>query len=363
MSYLVETPMTDKIDRISGSVFGLAYGDALGAKAEFLSVDEIVARWPPDGPRSLEGDPALVSDDTQMALAVGEAITRTLARPALTVNGAQRDVSDAFADWFHSSDNARAPGLTCLAAAARLSQGFAWQQCTIVHSKGCGANMRVTPIGLLDLPDGLTTADGAAVTVATLAQMQAALTHGHPTALAAADLTAFSVAALVAGAAPVDLLDKCFAYADSQRFVYHEDWLGTLWEHAQGVDTPEQYISLGWSECTRSLEAVRRALVEPKPEVDPCEQVGSGWVAEEAIAAALLCFSLFPNEPVKALNRAVVSRGDSDSIAAITGALIGAHLGFRALPAEWRETIEYGDRLASLASDLADYGDPAESAR
>lgn len=354
--------MTERADRIRGSIFGLAYGDALGAKAEFLSVEDILGRWPPSGPRDLEGDPSLVSDDTQMALAVGEAITKTLARPALTVNGTQRAFSDGFADWFHSSDNARAPGLTCLAAAARLSQGFAWQQCTIVHSKGCGANMRVTPVGLLHLAEGLETAEGAPVTQATLAQIQAAMTHGHPTALAAADLTAFATAHLVSGGASDTLLDACLSYADSQRFVYHEVWLGTLWEQAHGVDTPEQFISQGWVECSRSLEAVRRALDEGT-DVDPCEKVGGGWVAEEALAAALLCFLRFPKAPVDALNRAVVSRGDSDSIAAIAGAFSGAHLGFSAFPASWRATIEYGERLDALAGALACHANAAEPAQ
>jgi ADP-ribosylglycohydrolase len=347
--------MTDRVDRVRGSIFGVAYGDALGAKAEFLSVEEILSRWPPSGPRALEGNPSLVSDDTQMAVAVGEAVTMTLARPTLTVNGTHRDLADGFAGWFQSSDNARAPGLTCLAAAARLSQGFAWQQCTIVHSKGCGANMRVTPVGLLDLAEGLVTADGAPVTIAALAQTQAAMTHGHPTALAAADLTAFATHELVAGAAPDTLLDACFAYADSQRFIYHEDWLGTLWEQVHGVDTPEQYISRGWAECIRSLEAVRLALADGA-DGDPCDRVGGGWVAEEAVAAALLCFLRFPKAPVDALNRAVVSRGDSDSIAAITGAFVGAHRGFGAFPEEWFDTIEECTRLESLAAALTDHG-------
>lgn len=350
--------MSDRRNRIKGSVFGLAYGDALGAAAEFLDVPAILKRWGPGGPRDLEGNPSLITDDTQMATAVGEAIVQIFGRPTLTVNGVQRDLSDAFAAWFHSSDNTRAPGLTCLGAAARLSQGFAWQQCTIVHSKGCGANMRVTPIGLIDLPEGLATADGAAVTHSTLAQMQAALTHGHPTALAAADLTAYATRCLLEGTAPADLLASLQDYAERERFTYHDKWLGTLWEESQGVDTPSQFIAQGWSECARSLKAVERALENPQPERDPCELVGGGWIAEEALAAALLSFLLFPDSPVDALNRAAVSRGDSDSIAAITGALSGAYLGFEAFPASWYDVIETRDRLDVLSGALHDLGAP-----
>jgi len=58
----------------SGCLFGLAYGDALGKPTEFMTVAEIHQRYGPTGPRELEGEPALVTDDTQMALAVGTAL-------------------------------------------------------------------------------------------------------------------------------------------------------------------------------------------------------------------------------------------------------------------------------------------------
>jgi len=39
----------------SGCLFGLALGDALGASTEFLSVDQILRRFPPHGPQSPVG--------------------------------------------------------------------------------------------------------------------------------------------------------------------------------------------------------------------------------------------------------------------------------------------------------------------
>ncbi len=58
----------------SGSLFGMAFGDALGADTEFLSVEQILRRFAPYGPQEPQGNPARVTDDTQMALAVGEAL-------------------------------------------------------------------------------------------------------------------------------------------------------------------------------------------------------------------------------------------------------------------------------------------------
>jgi ADP-ribosylglycohydrolase len=60
--------------KATGSLFGLAYGDAMGAPTEFLSVDEIMLRYGQARPRDLVGDPALITDDTQMTLALARAM-------------------------------------------------------------------------------------------------------------------------------------------------------------------------------------------------------------------------------------------------------------------------------------------------
>ncbi len=191
--------------RASGCLFGLAIGDALGAPTEFLSVDRIRVRFPPDGPLQPEGDPARVTDDTQMALAVGMALMQT-PRP-YTPADVERRLRQTFVAWLNDPENNRAPGRTCLQACDRLEQGLLWQQATVASSKGCGANMRVAPVGLLPAgPKGIPEDTRAAI-----AQFQAALTHGHPTALAASDLTAKTIAELVAGCSPRNYRSGCVA--------------------------------------------------------------------------------------------------------------------------------------------------------
>ena len=75
-------------------------------------------------------------------------------------------------------------------------------------------------------------------------------------------------------------------------------------------------------------------------------------MAEEALATGLLCFLLFPDQPVEALRRAATSGGDSDSIGALAGAFAGAALGMDAWPVAWEAQIEYRDRLSRLAAAL-----------
>jgi ADP-ribosylglycohydrolase len=331
------------IRRASGCLFGLAFGDALGAPTEFLNVDTILARFPPDGPPQPDGDPARVTDDTQMALAVGEALMQA-SRP-YTPDGLERRLRQTFVAWLRSPENNRAPGMTCLRACEGLEQGLPWQQATVASSKGCGANMRVAPVGLL--PSGRNGIPES--TRAAIAQFQAAMTHGHPTALAAADLTAQAIAALVAGCAPPQLPDHLRAYAQGQRTTYDADWLGSLWQRA-GVSSPEEFIARGWDECLEVLGRLERALQQADRASDPCLATGEGWIAEEALATGLLCFLLYPDDPQAAIRRAAVTSGDSDSIACLAGAFAGAYHGFAVWPKEWVKRIEYVGRLAMLGS-------------
>ncbi|SNY63536.1 ADP-ribosylglycohydrolase family protein [Paractinoplanes atraurantiacus] len=321
----------------AGSLFGLAYGDALGKPTEFQDYPTIIAAYGVSGPRELTGNPALVTDDTQMALAVGEAI---LAAPAFTARALEPELRRAFLAWAVSPDNNRAPGMTCLRACAALEAGGPWQQATQTGSKGCGANMRVTPVGLVP---GLTDDQRAGA-----AQLQAGLTHGHPTGLTSSELTAYGVRWLADGMAPGDLLGALRERCDSQRKVYHEEWLGDLWQQP-GVGSPEEFIARGWDETAAALDRVGAALAAGNFSGDPCLATGEGWIAEEALATALYCYLISPEEPLAVLGRGAASSGDSDSIACLAGAFAGAALGMAAWPSGWETRIEYADRLNRLA--------------
>ncbi|MFG1997337.1 ADP-ribosylglycohydrolase family protein [Actinoplanes sp. NPDC048988] len=322
----------------AGSLFGLAYGDALGKPTEFQDYQTIIAAYGVSGPRELTGDPALVTDDTQMGLAVGEAI---LAAPALTPAALEPELRRAFLAWAVSPDNNRAPGMTCLRACAALEAGGPWQQATQAGSKGCGANMRVTPVGLVP---NLTDDQRAGA-----AQLQAGLTHGHPTGLTASELTAYAVRWLADGMAPGDLLGALRERCDSQRKTYRDQWLGDLWRQP-GIGSPEEFIAHGWDETAAALDRVAVALAAGNFAGDPCLATGEGWIAEEALATALYCYLISPEEPVAVLGRGAASSGDSDSIACLAGAFAGAALGMAAWPAGWEDRIEYADRLTRLAA-------------
>jgi ADP-ribosylglycohydrolase len=336
------------IDQIKGCMFGLAFGDALAASTEFLSVNEILRRWPPNGPVDLDGDPSLVTDDTQMALAVGEALVSIGLSTKFSVDEIETALRKSFIEWFLSSDNNRAPGRTCLNACGELKNGKTWLEATVISSKGCGANMRVAPVAFLpERWKGISARNRAAI-----AQFQAAITHGHPTALAASDLTVFAITTLSRARNWQSLIETLRSYIHSQREVYHFDLLGALWERSQ-YSSAQDYISSGWDDCLQALERLEVAYRFSDRDSDPCLSTGEGWVAEEAFATGLLCFLLYPNDPVKALQRAAVTSGDSDSIASLTGAFAGAYHGISAWPIEWGQQIEYRNRINTLIDSFA----------
>lgn len=333
--------------KIEGCLFGMALGDALGAPTEFLDYADIQGKYGEAGIRELKGNPARITDDTQMALAVGKALVEA-ARP-YTVEKLEPVLRKHYIDWYKDPENNRAPGMTCLTSIERMIAGqitdLTWHSTTSISSKGCGANMRVQAVGLLPEDE---------ITRAGIAQFQSAMTHAHSTALASADITAWVIHDLAHDGNLETLVERCAIYASSQRNIYHESWLGRLFERAYMFADGTSYITRGWDEILAVLHRLDLALEKPDYQADPCLATGAGWIAEEAFATALYCFLLYPDNPTDTIRRGANSSGDSDSIACIAGEFAGAYHGIDAWHPVWLERIEYKNELQELADKLTD---------
>jgi ADP-ribosylglycohydrolase len=300
------------MEQALGMIYGLALGDALGAPVEFWELKGIWERYGPDGIQDLPS-PALFTDDTQMTLAVAEALVAAGHQDLAAIMAA---ISQNFVAWLHSPENDRSPGGACLYGARQLEAGVPWWESGKPNSKGCGAAMRVAPIGYLyqhDLPK-----------LRQVAAASALATHLHPAARLGAVAAAFLVKLALDRLPPEEMLP------------------------ALELETHGQV-----REFDQALTRLEEALEMTPPDA-ALAHIGEGWVAEEAVIMALYCFLKSPDDFLATIRRGANIKGDSDSIACIAGGLNGAYLGIQALPSEWVSRVEKSEYLADLARRLAD---------
>jgi ADP-ribosylglycohydrolase len=80
--------------------------------------------------------------------------------------------------------------------------------------------------------------------------------------------------------------------------------------------------------------------------------LGEGWVGDEALAIALYCclrhFDCFEDALIASVNHG----GDSDSTGAVTGNILGAAVGYEAIPQFFKNDLEMHDLILHMADDL-----------
>lgn len=302
--------------RYEGAMLGLAIGDALGFPVEFIGSEEIRRRHGPGGVtdflRPAHHALGSYTDDTQMSLAVAEALLRA-------GDGALEDVMVAISGrlvrWAGSPSNDRAPGSTTMSACRRLAGGRPWRESGIPESKGCGSTIRTAPIGLYCHADRARLIE--------VASNSSLATHGHPCAVAGAVGNALAVSLALDGTPPAEILSAVIEV---------------------GAE-----LSPEFGAKVREVEGVLSM-----PPDGAFDVLGDAWVAEEAIACALYCFLRSPDDYSATVLAGANASGDSDSIACIAGGISGAYNGADAIPDTWRERVENSALLSATAIKLCD---------
>jgi ADP-ribosyl-[dinitrogen reductase] hydrolase len=308
------------VQNFLGSLLAGAVGDALGAPIEFDRIGDIRGQYGPSG--LTDYAPAFdglgsITDDTQMTLFTLEGLI--LARrndidPLLTVRAAYgrwlqtqhgpETVHDGWLIDVPQLHSLRAPGNTCMTALRKHDGNN--------NSKGCGGVMRVAPCALWsDEP----------AEVFSLAADCARITHGHPSGYLSAGVLAVLVHQLLRGASVEEAVKLSRTI-----LVGHE----------------------GHEEQTVLIDKVM-GMGRPTPEMI-ADELGGGWVGEEALAIALLC-ALHGTSMGDALLLAVNHSGDSDSTGAICGNILGARDGVEAIPSHWLEPLELRDVIERLGKE------------
>lgn len=300
---------------VSAILVGLAVGDALGWPVEFKSLAEIKAIYGPEGIRELPA-PAEYTDDTQMTIALAEGLLD--AGVDADLDAQMNAVGNRFVAWLKRQSDpgyARAPGTASMTGATQFARGVPWRLSGGLDSKGCGAAMRVAPIGYLyqHRPERLRE----------VAAASALITHRHPTAVAAAVAAAFLVKFALDGVP----IHRMVHEVDAVTRGISDEFSNTLL-HIGHV--------AGWTD----EEAAMR-------------HIGAGWVGDQAVALALYCVVRYPDDYAGGIRRAANLTGDSDSVANIAGGILAARLGMEAIPAGWRARIQDREALLDLGARLA----------
>lgn len=306
--------------RCLGAVFGAAIGDAMGHPTEFMSLEEIRAKFGPNGVQGFElywtkeGQRfAPYTDDTQMAECVLRSLLET--RNA-SLDETMQTMAKSFIEWrLNPQGGHRAPGNACLAGCGQLANGTHWSVAGHETAGGCGSVMRAYPFGLV-FHDDEVKAEAWAVE-------HSKLTHRDPIALAACAAMAVGMVQLVRDE-PVDEVVNAM------------------------IRTAEKY-----SVPTANLMTLAQKAASEGVGPDAVFDRLRAWAAHEAIAAGVYVLARNRDDLRAAILEGANTPGDSDSIATLAGALVGARLGVDALPAEWIADIERTAELRALATSIA----------
>ena len=339
--------MDPRLSRAHGALAGLALGDALGMPTQAMSPAQIRAVYGRitglvDGDASQPYAPGMpagsVTDDTEQALLVASLLVRGRGSSSGHAALDAGEFAHALLAWEDSMIARGSLDLLGPSTKAALERVRAGEDPLSVGGAGTtnGAAMRVTPVGI-----AVSTADPQAFAESVWSSCQ--VTH--------ATRQGFQSAALVAAAVSLGI-DAASSSASDVRAL--------LWEAVTYVDSlPERGA---WAPDPDVVAATRRALElastppSPSPEL-LAEQIGSSVASAQAIPMA---FALLARDPSpRALLDAANLGGDTDTIGAIAGAILGAAAGVGVFDGRALAQVEEVSRLdlPSVAGELLELRD------
>jgi poly(ADP-ribose) glycohydrolase ARH3 len=301
-----------RADRFTGCLLGLAVGDALGAPYEGLTHADIFFQFgSPDAlVKNPSGDTLFYTDDTEMMIGVAE----TLVESGRIDEGR---LCRAFAENYHP-DRGYGQGARRILSAMVKGKDHRRLAETIFPggSFGNGAAMRVAPIGLVfaDEPDQLWEQAG----------LSALPTHTHPLGIEGAQLLAVAIA-------------RALRTTTFDRKAFYSELLGCA-----ATEEFRWHISVA-------------AKLKPG---DSLAGLGSTLHAHRSVVTAMACFAAAPGDFEMVASRAIGLGDDTDTVAAMAGALVGAFAGAGAIPAALLAKLEDGPakgrtHIAELAQQLS----------
>lgn len=306
--------MKPALEQFTGCILGQALGDALGFMVEGHDQSicrEYVAESLDDIKSTRKGEYPFgqYSDDTQLA--------RELMQSYVSHKQfCREDFAQRIADVF-SEKRIVGRGKTTEKAANNVSQGISWKESGSPDSLSNGSAMRAAPIGLMffDNHDQLITA----------ACDQGRITHQHNRCLAG------SVA--IAAATALVLQNKRIY---KRRFIKHLSAIvGKVdTSFAQHIQRLTDFVAFP-SKIRFSSQRAFSIISATGAKIHWLTRdqfTGIYPLVTESVLWSLYSFLQHPNDYLEAVKVAISGGGDTDTTAAMTGAISGAYLGVDALP-------------------------------
>jgi len=330
------------LTRARGALYGLAIGDALGMPTQMLPRAEIVRRWgpllpgfepAPPGHPIAGGMPAgAVTDDTEQAVL----LARLLVKGRGTID--PHELAAALTEWERAMAERGSLDLlgpSTKRAVAAILAGVPPEEAGATGTTN-GAAMRIAPVGIA-VPVALhdSTPNLGLSTLVDRTVMASCVTHNTGVALAGAAAVAAAVSAGVSGATIAEATALGIQAASSAARRGH--WVA-------GADVAAR-IEWATSLVASHAQAEAAELIYTL--------VGTSLATQESVPAAFAVLAAVPADPWRACRMAASLGGDSDTIAAMTGAIAGACHGAGSFPPEAIAAIDaQGLGLAALAGDL-----------
>ena len=299
-------------DGLSGGLYGLLIGDALGVPYEFHDAKELppyeeIEMTPPAGFRRAHAgvDVGTWSDDGAQALCLLDSI-------AACKKFRLKDFSDRLLAWYQTgkwavNGTVFDVGIQTGEALNAYRLGMPPEQCGLLRpdGKGNGALMRVLPLALWhSVTDKELVLD---------AHEQCLITHGNLCNQVCCALYCLVARALLTGLAFDEALDKALG---SLRRIYHE--------------LPAYEQELEWG-------------IRPD---EPWEGRGSGYVTDCLRSAFMIMKRASSYE--EAVKRAVMLGNDTDTTACVTGGLAGIRFGLSGIPKRWLHALKGAEEVELL---------------
>ena len=326
--------MLEAGDRARGALYGLAIGDALGMPTQFMSHEEVGASFgvidrfreaPSDHPIAAGLPAGSITDDTEQAMLLAE----VLLDGAGHIDG--DDLARRLLAWAERARERVSTDLLGPSSSAAIAALVAGGPLDEVSRFGTtnGAAMRIAPIGLIISTDDL---DALVDLVVDASQM----THNTGVAIAGAAAVAAAVSGGISGA----------SVSEATRLGIKAAELGQ--RRCDWVPGPSVARRIAWAIELVDTDDHERSVR------DVVELVGTGLAAQESVPAAFAILALHPNDPWQACLTAASLGGDSDTIAAMTGAIAGACHGMDRWPRDAVQTVREinGLDLETIAEKL-----------